>query len=378
MYTLVVLLSVLATAAFLHAFVFGRRRYLPLFAGLLALMLYTHNWSVFFAVAAALALLLCTRDSLDRRRQLTDGLLAFGAAAVAFAPWVPTLVFQALHTGAPWSRPPSPFGLLGGPAALLSGDGAAMALLLAGGSGAAVILRERHAERTAVLATLVFASATLLSAWLFSQVSPAWANRYLAVLLGPLLLLAAAGLARAGRLGLVALALVLLFWASYAPSDDKSNVKDAASELAWRLEPGDLVISTQPEQVAVLHYYLPPGLPYVTPLGPVANPRVMDWRGAVERLRAATARKSLPPLLASVPPGGRLVLVRPVVDPGEGWRATWTRLVRIRSRQWARFLARDERFVRIATAPHPVRNTFKGVRAIVYTKTGSGASATEP
>ena len=40
MYSLMLVLSLLATAASLHVFAFGRRRYLPLFAVLLALMLY--------------------------------------------------------------------------------------------------------------------------------------------------------------------------------------------------------------------------------------------------------------------------------------------------------------------------------------------------
>ena len=51
--------------------------------------------------------------------------------------------------------------------------------------------------------------ATLAVAWLVSQVSPAWTTRYLGVLLGPMLLIAALGLARAGALGLVALVIIL-------------------------------------------------------------------------------------------------------------------------------------------------------------------------
>ena len=43
MYSMMLVLSLLATAAFLHVFAYGRRRYLPLFAVMLALMLYTHN-----------------------------------------------------------------------------------------------------------------------------------------------------------------------------------------------------------------------------------------------------------------------------------------------------------------------------------------------
>ena len=57
---------------------------------------------------------------------------------------------------------------------------------------------------------------------------PAWTTRYLGVLLGPMLLIAALGLARAGNLGLVALVIVLGIWAiprSYG-LENKSNAAD--------------------------------------------------------------------------------------------------------------------------------------------------------
>ena len=65
-----------------------------------------------------------------------------------------------------------------------------------------------------MLALLIIGVLTIVVAWLSSQVSPAWANRYLAAALAPLLLLAAAGLAHAGRLGLVGLALIAVLWAN--------------------------------------------------------------------------------------------------------------------------------------------------------------------
>ena len=55
-------------------------------------------------------------------------------------------------------------------------------------------------------------------AWISSQFSPAWANRYLGVLVGPVLLLAAALVPRAGKLGLVALGVVLVFWVPFQPA----------------------------------------------------------------------------------------------------------------------------------------------------------------
>nr|MDQ3640403.1 glycosyltransferase family 39 protein [Actinomycetota bacterium] len=105
MYTLVALLGLVATATFLHAFVYRRRRHLSAFAVSLTLLLYTHNWALFLTLGAGIALLGCIvlapREA--RGRILFDGILAFGGAAVMYAPWVPTLAYQLAHTGAPFT-----------------------------------------------------------------------------------------------------------------------------------------------------------------------------------------------------------------------------------------------------------------------------------
>ena len=66
----------------------------------------------------------------------------------------------------------------------------------------------------------------------------------------------------------------------------------------------------------------------------------MDWRDAVDRLRASRRPLQLEPLIASLRPGQRVLLVSPVTRRN-GWRSKWTRLVRHRSRQWQRSLASD-------------------------------------
>src|SRR3712207_4509757 len=106
MYSLMLVLSLLVAAAFLHVFVFGRRRYLPAFALLLALMLYTHNWGLFLTAAALVALYPCWKAAEDRDVFRRDVLLGFGGAGLLYLPWLPTLIHQVLHTGAPWLDPP--------------------------------------------------------------------------------------------------------------------------------------------------------------------------------------------------------------------------------------------------------------------------------
>ncbi len=282
------------------------------FAVLLAAMFYTHNWSLFFAVGCGVGWLgmLAAAPSGARRELLIDGLIGFGGALVLFAPWLPTLLFQAKHTGAPWSTAPSVGDLLEVPSKLFGAVGQ-IALLLSAGVGIVALL-DRSEGRLSPRgrALLVIAGVfvvTVLAAWVSSQVSPAWACRYLAVALAPLLLVAAAGLAHAGRLGVAAVIVVALIWAGDGAPSMKSNVRSVSKSIAPSLQPGDLVISTQPEQIPVLHYYLPDGLRYATLWGPVDDLGVTDWRDGVARMRGTTAQRDLAPLLdadAARPAGG--------------------------------------------------------------------------
>ena len=374
MYSLVILLSILGTATFVHGFVFRRRRHVALFAVVLATMLYTHYWALFFALGAVAALAVTIRQQGERRALLLDASLVFGAALAAFAPWLPTLLYHAEHTGAPWSETPGPLELIGGITAVLSGQGTLVALVFGAGIGVAnAIQQPLSRERTAVLATLAFAAATLVSAWLVSQITPAWAVRYLSVLVGPLLLVAAGGVARAGRLGLVAFTLVVLFWMGFRTGDEKSNVRDLAVTFEAALGPGDVVISTQPEQVPVLAYYFGHDKRYATPLGPVADTRVMDWRDALEKLESARVPASLEPLLSELPKGRRVLLVWPFVRNADAWEAPWTSLVRQRSYQWAGALAGDARFRRTQQyVPPYTEEAQRALRVDLFTKTRSG------
>jgi hypothetical protein len=372
MYALMILLGLVASGAYAHVFVYRRRGHIPLLVAALTLMLYGHNWTLFFIAGALVALIPCVRRSAAPRALIADAVLAFGAAGLLYVPWLPTLVFQTLHTGAPWGNPPSVTALfLRAPAALAAGAPAAVALVLGGGTGlAAMLTHRRGAERTAVLALLILPVVAIFLAWAVSQVSPAWAHRYLAVLLGPLLLLFGVVLARAGRLGLAALALIAIFWVIQQPFDDKSNARSVAAQAGERLRPGDLVISTHPEQVPVLLYYLPPGLMYATTLGPVEDPRIMDWRDALSRLELSTPATDLQPELDRLAVGTRVLLVRPLIGEGIAWDAPWTRLVRRRSAEWGSAMGGDRRFRRLAAFPREYPELLpRGVRAVLYTKT---------
>ena len=74
-------------------------------------------------------------------------------------------------------------------------------LLTAGASLGASMIEPRSRDGAALLSIGLIFVVPLAAAWLTSQVQPAWATRYFAMILAPVLLLAAVGLARAGTLG---------------------------------------------------------------------------------------------------------------------------------------------------------------------------------
>lgn len=378
MYALMALFALLTSAFFLHAFVYRRRAYIAAFAVGQALMLYTHSWGIFYGVGAflALAYLWWAAPKPARRGLLRDGALAFGGAAILYLPWVPTLLYQTGHTGAPWANKPR-FGV---PVQIardvLGGYGPAVALLLVGGFGLAVRLSARRAredrERQSVFVLASIAVVTLALAWLLSQLSPAWASRYFAAIVGPLVLLLALGLARAGRLGIVALLVICAFWIKPTQYVDgyKSDVRDIGAEVGAQMRPGDLVLVGQPEQAPLVWYYMPGGLDYADTIGPVGDPRHMDWVDALDRLEAAQPSEVLPGLLANLRPGQKVLFVRPLTEGVTNWKAPWTQLVRRRSAQWGAILASDATLRQVQVAPQFYRGASTvGNSAVLYEKT---------
>jgi hypothetical protein len=288
------------------------------------LLLYTHNWGLFLAAAMTVAWI-----GLWRRGRVAgrDGALVAAAVALAYAPWLPVLLFQVRHTGAPWSSPPS--------------------LLILGALLAPLALAARS-ESARVLARV--AAIGIVLGWLAAQIEPSWSGRYLLVLYGPVVLAIAR---RPAWVVPAAAALVLV------PLPAKSNARAVAVSAGIGLRPGDLVISTQPEQVPVLAHYLPPGVVYLTPLGRPADPSVVDWRDALRRID-----RSGPPR-ARLEPGRRIVLVTPVDVRS---RAPWGRAVRRSTREWRSALRGDPRLCRVGATSRPDAARYRStVRAEIFT-----------
>jgi len=374
MYAPLGLLGLLATAGFLHACLFRRRQYLILFAVAQAAMLYTHAWGIFFGAGSVIALIPIWKASPDRRGIVRDALMAYIGAGILFLPWLPTFLYQSQHTAAPWDSAPR----FGAPVQLsrdlLGGDRVAVALLIAavigfiamvrGERGAAAVSGDGAAATparspyvTALWVLIVLPTATLLLAWLASQITPAWVSRYFAPILAPILLLAAFGCSRAGVVGFVAIAASVVFVAnpaSFTPAF-KSDVRDVGGEMSNLMHPGDFVVVGQPEQVPLTWYYLPPGLQYANTIGPVKDPRYMNWADALKRLTDADWASEARSLVASLRPGQQVLFVRPLTEGAQSWQAPWTVMVRRRSAQWGSILSSDRTLKVVTWAPHNYR-----------------------
>lgn len=390
MYSMVAFLSVVVAGLHLRLFDARARRARIVLPIVLIVLLYTHTWGVFLVGGSVLAVgaraLLEPRGA-GRRRILRIGFLVHLAAAVVWAPWVPILAQQARETGAPWSLRPTPQMLLEGigsvatptvPAvvflcALVFGGTvlAAAARGQAGGPSVAMPEEARSLGHHAAVLAVMFLG-TALFAYVSSLVSPAWANRYMAVLVGPAVLLSGILLTRAGRAPLVVLLLLVALWGTStqgARLRDKATPEAMVKAVAPELRPGDLVISVHPEQLPVIAYGLerkgaPDGIRFATSIGRQTDVRLFDWRLGLDRLKAAEPWVVADRLIRAQRPGSSVLLVTPVISRGN-WSGPWTKLVADNTKSWRALLLADPRLRLVGR--RPVLGPGQGVFGVLFT-----------
>ncbi len=106
MYSLVMLLTACGMVAVGRALERPRPGNLVALAFVVAALLYTQYWAVYLVGALALWLLWeAWRSRSGWRSQARWMLGAVAAGCVAFAPWLPTFLYQARFTGTPWAAP---------------------------------------------------------------------------------------------------------------------------------------------------------------------------------------------------------------------------------------------------------------------------------
>ncbi len=378
MYPLVVLFSLAGLACTVRA-VRGRRpNDLVGAVACATALLYTHDWGLYL-VAFTIAVL-SARAWRSGDRQLLRGIVGCSAViGVLFLPWLPSFLSQARHTAAPWAVPPQLRVIVIDPGGAIGGTlGPLVVPLLA--FGVWVARRDgMERDRRVVRFLLVVSGITIGGAWLAAHLQPSWAPRYLAIVVAPLLLAAAGALSPTlrGRRIVAAACGLLVVWSIVGtllpnPSSAyaKSNVAAVAHAAAPYLHPGDVVVVNQTEQLAVLSHYLPKGLVYVTPTGPVATPTYVDWHDIIARLNAADPCLTVAPTLAGLPPGAHVLEVSPLRRLGASGSA-WYQAVNGQVRNVDYLLATDPGLSELhslteGTQPKP----YSAVVGELFVKTG--------
>ena len=286
MYALVLVLVLAGALALLAVRASTSRTAVGLGAVAVAALLLTHYWSLFLLAAVALWHLPgFVRRSAPAVRVVT----ALVLGGVLFLPWLPTFVFQALHTGAPWATAPEVLDLLRTPS--FWGGGAerwrwALVVVLLPLLVVAAA-RCRPARPLVGVATL-----TLVLAWTQTAVTGgAYAGRYTAVVVP--LVAVAAGLGAVALPGRAAPLLVLALLTAVGTWSGVSTAgvpRTSAAEIALAVReaasPGAL-LAYCPDQLG------PPvqrllGADYEQVLYPtLAPPQRIDWVDYAQRQAAA-------------------------------------------------------------------------------------------
>ena len=112
MYSLMILWTLLGFLAIARAMEVPSTRRLTAVGMVTALILYTHYWGIYLVAVTGLCLLLRAKRSRSDRSDLTEEqqrtawscFVAMALGSLAFLPWLPSFIFQLLHTGTPWSN----------------------------------------------------------------------------------------------------------------------------------------------------------------------------------------------------------------------------------------------------------------------------------
>ncbi len=293
-----------------------------------AALAYTHYWTLLMLATVATFLLLQARRRPHYRALCLRALYAMLAAGVLFLPWVPTFVFQMLHTGTPWAPPVHAEVLLdtvfswAGPASA----GALLALVLLlmaflgftarpGTDGLHLQLAGRVPGRYLAAMWLV---PLVLAYAAFAFGGSAYAERYTGISLPPFLLLAGLGIgllpSRATVSGLLALICVLgLLGGRALNGQERTNAAEVATRIQQQARPGD-VVAYCPDQLApaVHRMLVRDGVTGIRELAfaDSRGPALVDWVDYADRMSHASATDFARQLDQLAGPDGSIYLVR--------------------------------------------------------------------
>jgi mannosyltransferase len=293
MYSLLSLLAAAALLAVLRALERPTTGRLAAVAALVALLLYTHYWSLYLLVAAGalLAWMGWRRDSAPARKVA----LALAVGTLAFVPWLPVFVFQARHTGTPWSGPTPPWrlpGVLGEYAGGGTPESPFNFVVLAGLLGLGLFGRIGLRPRTPASWLAGIMGTSLVVALVAGYLShAALAPRYTAVIFPLFVLWVMLGvIALADRRALAAVlaatCVLGLGAAAAQATSEKSQAGSVAAMLNAAAHPGDLVVYCPDQLGPAVDRYLTVPVDQATWPG-ARPPQRVYWVDYKQGIRAA-------------------------------------------------------------------------------------------
>ena len=363
MYSLMILWSLLGFLALSRALEDPRPSRLVALGAVTAAMLYTHYWAIYLVVVTGAWLAWRAWRTGEGGPQLR----AIFVGALVWLPWSPVFVYQALHTGTPWSSPASAADLLG-VFGDFSGGGpwggllmfATFALFVLGVFGRAVAPGteidtlgpdggpQRSAPRQAVMIELrprplmgplagVVTGTLILAVVLSALANAAFVARYAAVVLPLFLLVVAAGVTvlpgRRFRVGCVALlTLAGLLTGHGENGQQRTQAAQVAAVLNVQAQAGDLVVYC-PDQLgpAVDRLLAARGVTEIT-FPRAIGPQRVDWVDYKKVIAATDVDTFAETALARLGPGHTLWLVWRDGYPGLGgdcgYLKSWLDLLR--------------------------------------------------
>jgi hypothetical protein len=271
-----------------------------------AALLLTHYWAIWLLanVAGGLAFVAWRRP--EERRFVIRAGLAAGCGVLAFLPWVPTMLYQSRHTGAPWALTPDLGSVAELPMDWFGGSGPAgtcaslvvipllvVAVFGRRTAGGALLFAGRPGRRAGLLGSLILS--TLLTALTAAVATHSTvAPRYTAVVVPLVMLLMGVGVTRLPRkVGHAVLAILVSIGVAggiTVATTPHTQAGQIAGILNQDAGYGDLVVYC-PDQLAPaietrLHVL---GVTRIE-LPAEKNPYVIDWTDYLSRLAGFNAQ----------------------------------------------------------------------------------------
>ncbi|WP_307874901.1 glycosyltransferase family 39 protein [Frankia nepalensis] len=306
MYSLVVLLVLAFGLTLVAALAASTRPRLALLTLATTALVYTHYWSFLLIFTVAAFLLLQSRRRPAYRRPVLRAFVAMACSAVLFAPWMPSFLFQMLHTGTPWAPRVQAQVLLdtvfdwAGP----QSTGALLGLVLLGGALIGLTARPDGRELAVKLSGRTpgrYLAAVWLAPLTLAYVvnmfgGSAYAERYTGISLPACLMLAALGLSvlpsRRWRSGVLIVASLSGLIGGYQLARvERTQASEIAATIVAQARPGD-VVAFCPDQLGPAVYRA------LTRLGATdlrmavyadeTGPALVDWVDYADRMQRAS------------------------------------------------------------------------------------------